>query len=131
MTQDELEKLGIDPTQIPESHWQTSRVDPEGVWREDIAWIVKPHGNEPGVSIKRKVNLHETALLEANRKAYDTDQKFTRKGSELDAQVASVPLNVLYNDELLLDAVRGDRDKMKHWLNDDENRIYRTIKGKI
>jgi hypothetical protein len=42
-----------------------------------------------------------------------------------------VPLNVMYNDQKLLEGLQGDRDKLKSWLNDDENRIYRTIKGKV
>ena len=113
MTEDELKKTsGIDPNNIPESAWEVYRVDPDGVWREDICWIQKPAGEgQPGISLKRKVNLQEQFILESNRQQYDTDQKMIRKGGELDAKVASVPLNILYNDDVLLE---GIKDRLLH-----------------
>ena len=129
---EDLKAQGIDPALIPENKWiKGVRVNAEEGWREDICWLQEPLEGVPGVSIKRKVNLFEEALLEENKQQYNTDQSFIRKGSELDAKVAAVPLNIFYNDERIQKGVKGDRDAMKNWLNDEENRKYRTIKGKI
>ena len=131
MTYDELKAQGVDAARIPESQWEYIGMSEDGTRRLERAWIEKPHGDKPGISVQRAVNLHEEAILASNKESYNTDQSFIRKGQELDAKVANVPLNVMYNDKKLLEGLQGDRDKLKSWLNDDENRIYRTIKGKV
>ena len=122
---------GIDPAKIPENQWITTKHDPESGWLTQIFWIEEPRDDFGGISIQRKVNLHEEALLEENRRQYDASGSLIKKNSELDAKVASIPLNVFFNDEKLQDGIQGDRDMLKSWLNDDKNRIYRTAKGKI
>jgi len=124
----ELKDQGIDPALIPEDKWvNVKQVD--GVLTQECILQEALEG-VPKVSIYRQVNLFEEELLRSNREQYDTDQKFSRDG-ELDAKVASIPLNIFYRDDMIQEGLKGDRDKMKHWLNDDKNRIYRTIKGKI
>ena len=130
MNLQEIKKLtGVDPEQISESAWEPIEYDPDGMWRKDRAWIVKPHGDKDGISIVRKVNLFEEELLKANRDQYDTPQSFLRKG-ELDAKAASVPQNVFYRD-IAGKMQEGDKDHLKWWLNSEAARPYRTIKGKI
>lgn len=131
MTYDELKEQGFDAAQIPESSWEVYRVDPDGVWREDIHWIERPRGDFGGISIKRKVNLHEDALLEANRREYEDDKTMIRNnGTSLDAKVASIPLNI-YFAELNEHVKNGDKEHIKWWLNQEKNRPYRTQKGKL
>jgi hypothetical protein len=131
MTADEIKAAcGYNPEEIPEDKWEFVSKDPHGEFVKERFWVNPPRGEFPGVFIERKRNLNEKFLFEVNRKQYDTEQKFSRKG-ELDAKVASVPLNTLFNDKNLLEGVQGDRDKLKWWLNNDENRVFRTIKGKI
>ena len=131
MTYNEMVAQGIDPARIPEEQWKTIATDPESGWVTQRFWVEKPRDGFGGISLDRKVNVHEQELLENNRRLYDASGSLIRKDTELDAKVASIPLNVFYNDQKLQDGVSGDRDMLKSWLNDDKNRIYRTAKGKI
>lgn len=125
---DEMVEAGIDPALIPDDQWvNVSLVD--GVLTQKVV-LQQPLEGVPSVEIYRRVNTFEEEILRSNREQYETDQKFSRKG-ELDAKVASIPLNVFYRDQKLQDGIKGDRDMLKSWLNDDKNRIYRTIKGRI
>lgn len=45
-------------------------------------------------------------------------------------RVASVPLNVYY-DQLHEAEVQGDKDFVSRWLNDSDNRAWRTKDGRI
>jgi hypothetical protein len=124
----EMKEAGIDPALIPDHLWQNVKTD-GGVLTQKVV-LQEPLEGVPSVEIYRQVNLFEEEILRSNREQYDTDQKFSRKG-ELDAKVASIPLNIFYRDQRIQEGIKGDRDAMKSWLNDDNNRIYRTIKGKI
>lgn len=121
----------VDPSTIPEDKWEFEAFAPDGSGFTSICWIQRPCPEFPdGVYFRRKVNTFEHELLKQNRQQYDTDQKFSRKGSELDAKVASIPLNKFLND-FAEPLKQGDKDFTKWWLNKDENRPFRTIKGKI
>lgn len=130
MTYDELCEQGLDPARIPDHMWKDVSLSEDGLLTQECVLQEELEG-VPGVTLRRQVNIHEEALLAKNRESYDTDQKWSRKNSELDAKVAEIPLNVFYRDQRIQDGLKGDRDAMKHFLNDDENRKYRTIKGKI
>ena len=89
-----------------------------------VAWIDK----EAGTYFRKTENLAESALLEANKQAYN-DSEGKRWG---DGQVAArVPLNVLYQGELAKKIKEGDRDHMRWWLNHEQARPYRTFKGRV
>lgn len=45
-------------------------------------------------------------------------------------QVASIPLNV-YHDQLAQAAKEGDEKYMSRWLNDSDNRAWRTKEGSV
>jgi hypothetical protein len=48
-------------------------------------------------------------------------------------RVASIPLGVLYNEQMgLIDAAReGDQKYLSRFLNDSDNRAFRTKEGKV
>lgn len=48
-------------------------------------------------------------------------------------RVASVPLNLLYDDNLGLNkaAQQGDDEYLSRWLNDSDNRAWRTKEGRV
>ena len=130
LTGEELKaNFGIDPDNISEDAWQVKEFHDDGVTRTDILWIQEPRDGKDGISIERKVNIFEHALFEANREEYEDDQGFIRNnGTPLDAKVASIPLNVYYNE--LVPAIKeGDEEHVKWWLKQDENRKYKTQKG--
>ena len=66
-------------------------------------------------------------MLEDNRRLLD-DSDGKRFGED-GRIVGRIPMNVLYqNADRLRD---GDKDWMKWFLNDPENRMYRTFRGRI
>lgn len=67
------------------------------------------------------------AMLEANKQALnDSDGKRFGDGQI----VGRIPLNILYRDVAPY-MQQGDKDFLKWFLNRDENRPYRTFRGKI
>lgn len=82
---------------------------------------------EPGKFIVRTEYLSEKALLAQNKQLYDEShgQKFGNGKI-----VARIPLNVFYKDfaPRLKD---GDDDFAKWFLNHDNNRAYRTFRGRV
>lgn len=48
-------------------------------------------------------------------------------------KVASIPLNVLWDDKtgLIKAFDQHDREYLSRWLNDSENRAFRTFEGKV
>jgi hypothetical protein len=116
---------------IPESAWEVLEYDPMGVWRKDQAFVPDPTGQDRLVSVVRKVNLHETALLEANKAEYNDDQKMVRNNNTaLDAKIASIPENIFFRD-LAPYLKEGDNEHFKWWIKQDENKKYKTQKGSI
>tara|TARA_R110002020_G_scaffold66305_7_gene174390 strand:+ start:1532 stop:1930 length:399 start_codon:yes stop_codon:yes gene_type:complete len=116
---------------IPESAWEVLEYDPMGVWRKDRAFVPDPTGQDRKVSVVRKVNLHETALLHANQQEYDDGQKMVRNnGTALDAKVASIPENIFFRD-IVPHLKEGDTEHFKWWIKQDENKKYKTQKGDL
>jgi hypothetical protein len=109
--------------QIPESQWEPESYSADGLRRTDIAWIDR----ERSLAVRRTVNLAESALLEQNKALYnDSDGK--RWG---DGRVAArIPLNVYFQD-IAPRIKEGDHDFTKWFLNNPDNRAYRTFKGRI
>ena len=80
-----------------------------------------------GTCVRKTEYMVEEALFEQNKALYDlSDGKRWGDGQV----VASVPLNV-YFDQIAPSVKEGDREAVKKWLNDSDNRMYRTFKGSI
>ena len=66
-----------------------------------------------------------TAIAEANKRQYnDTPDKHRDVN-----KVASIPLNVYY--DLKRRGIADDPKKLKQWLNDSDNRVFRTMEGTL
>ena len=66
-------------------------------------------------------------IADANKRSFaDTDTK--AKYGDM-AKVASIPLNVYY--ELKRQGIVDDPKAMKKWLNDPDNRVFRTRGGTV
>ena len=67
-------------------------------------------------------------LVEATKARFNSfDQRARWKGDV--HHVASIP-NVIVND-LMAKGILRDRAAMKRWLNDPDNRVFRTRPGKV
>lgn len=112
-----------DPSRIPDDQWTFEGVSSDGLRRHYVYWVDKANG----VGFRKTENLVEEDLLAQNRERLN-DSQGQRFGDG--KVVASVPLNVFYRD--FASRLReGDTDFMRWWLNNDENRPYRTFRGKV
>jgi hypothetical protein len=112
-----------DPSKIPDDQWIFDGVSQDGLRRHYVHWIDR----EKGLGFRKTENLVEDELLARNRESLN-DSHGKRFGDG--KVIASVPLNVFYRDfaQRLKD---GDDDFVKWWLNSDQNRPYRTFRGKV
>lgn len=112
-----------DPSRIPDNLWEFEGVSSDGLRRHYVYWVDKANG----VGFRKTENLVEEDLLAHNRERLN-DSQGQRFGDG--KVVASVPLNVFYRD--FASRLReGDTDFMRWWLNNDENKPYRTFRGKV
>lgn len=83
-----------------------------------------------GYVFRKTENLAESALLEANRVSFNDSHGKRFSNEAIGTKVASIPLNVFYRD-FAARLKEGDSDFIKHWLNSDQNRPYRTFRGRL
>ena len=112
-----------DPSKIPDDQWEFDGVSSDGLRRHYVYWIDR----ENGVGFRKTENLVEADLLESNRESLNESQAQRFGDGKI---VGRVPLNIFYRDfaKRLKD---GDEDYVKWWLNNEQNRPYRTFRGRI
>ena len=93
--------------------------------------IFKEHNTDDGKIIE--TNQDVTDIIEKNKQEYNNNP--TKWGDDLfDNKIASIPMTVVdkLNQEQIM---RGfhvlDQKKFFAWLNDPDNRFFRTKKGRI
>ena len=91
-----------------------------------VHWIDK----EKGLGFRKTENLAEDALLKFNKESLDNSYGKRFSDDAIGTKMASIPLNIFYRD-FAMRLKEGDSDFIKHWLNKDENRPYRTFRGKV
>jgi hypothetical protein len=69
------------------------------------------------------------AIVEANQAELRTSRALGRSGNETMVKVASIPLTIYF--ELKKKGLTGDPVAMKRWLNDPDNRFFRTREGVV
>ena len=84
-------------------------------------WHVKDNG-EFVIETEQKINVDE-----ANTRARNATDKRAKWGDM--SRVASIPLSVFY--ELKRKGITDDPQAMKRWLNDPDNRAFRTREGTV
>lgn len=67
------------------------------------------------------------AIIASNKKQSNATDKHTKWGEM--SKVASIPLTVYY--ELKQKGILDDQAALKKWLNDPDNRFFRTREGKV
>lgn len=115
-----------DPSRIPDHLWEPDGYSDDGLRRYYIYWVDK----ENGVAFRKTENLVEDAILAANRESLNESHSKRFADDAVGTRVASIPLNIFYRD-IVPRMKDGDSDFMKWWLNRDENRPYRTFRGKV
>ena len=95
----------------------------DGLRRHYVHWIDKAKG----LGFRKTENVVEEQLLKFNKESLDMSQGQRFGDGKV---VASIPLNIFYRDHAPR-IKQGDDDFMKWWLNNDQNRPYRTFRGKV
>lgn len=112
-----------DPSRIPDEQWEFEGLSQDGLRRHYVHWVDK----ENGVGFRKTENLVEEQLLARNSESLNASHGQRFGDGKI---IASVPLNIFYRDfaKRLKD---GDDDFAKWWLNNDQNRPYRTFRGRV
>ena len=76
-----------------------------------------------------ETNQPTTAIVEANRAEHNDAPALGNSGKETFVKVASIPL-VIWN-ELRRNGIARDPVALKRWLNDPDNRFFRTRAGHV
>ena len=98
----------------------------DGLRRHYVHWIDK----EKGLGFRKTENIVEEQLLAQNRESLNDSYGKRFNDSPMGTRMASTPLNIFYRD-IAPRLKDGDKDFMKWWLNHENNRPYRTFRGKV
>jgi hypothetical protein len=117
-----LKNLTIHPEDVPDEAWTLESISADGL-RKTYLYFDEPSG----LMLRKVENLVEESLLQLNQQQFN-DSIGRRWG---DGKVAArIPINV-YMREFAPRRRQGDNDFAKWFLNRDENRPYRTFKGRV
>ena len=115
--------------QIPDSAWRV--VEVTETHRVSQA-VVELRGKS--IPIQRRELLGDEELQKINNHLYETSDRFSqREVGAMGTPVANIPMSMVFNPKTeIADKLRsGDRDHLTWWLNQEENRPFRTHKGKL
>jgi hypothetical protein len=112
-----------DPSRIPDDLWEFEGMSADGLRRHYVYWVDR----ENGVGFRKTENVIESDLLAVNKQRFDESQSQRFGDGQI---IASVPLNVFYRD-FAKRLKEGDDDFVKYWLNHEQNRPYRTFRGRV
>lgn len=115
-----------DPSRIPDHLWEFDGLSSDGLRRHYVHWIDR----EKGLGFRKTENLVEEALLKFNQESLNMSHGQRFRDDAIGTRIASVPLNIFYRD-LAPRLKDGDKDFEKWFLNHENNRPYRTFRGKV
>lgn len=115
-----------DPARIPDDQWIFDGVSEDGLRRHYVHWIDKAKG----LGFRKTENMVEDELLKFNKESLDNSYGKRFSDDAIGTKMASIPLNIFYRD-FAMRLKDGDTDFIKNWLNRDENRPYRTFRGRV
>lgn len=103
----------------------------------DGDWVLFDHDFQLGRSVWKRVNPDGSVTF---RTDYQVDKIVAQNRAHLNEsqgqnwgegrRVASIPLNLFY-DKIDPALQQGDKAYLSRWLNDSDNRAFRTFGGKV
>lgn len=115
-----------DPSRIPDHLWEFDGMSSDGMRRHYVYWVDKANG----VGFRKTENLVEDQLLKFNKESLDMSHGQRFSDDAMGTKMASIPLNIFYRD-LAPRLKEGDKDYVKWFLNHEQNRPYRTFRGRV
>ena len=94
--------------------------------RHYVYWIDR----EKGLGFRKTENLVEEQLLAENRESLNDSYGQRFRDDPIGTRISRTPLNIFYRD-VAPRMKDGDTDFMKWWLNHENNRPYRTFRGRV
>jgi hypothetical protein len=89
-----------------------------------------PGDKENGYTFRKTENLVEEQLLASNKAELNASYGKRFADDPIGTKMASIPLNIFYRD-FAARLKEGDGDYVKWWLNNEQNRPYRTFRGRV
>lgn len=112
-----------DPSRIPDDQWEFDGHSSDGLRRYYVYWVDKANG----VGFRKTENLVEADLIASNQESLNESQTQRFGDGKV---IARPPMNIFYRD-LAPRLKDGDEDYLKWWLNNEQNRPYRTFRGRV
>jgi hypothetical protein len=108
---------------LPESAWTVFDVG-----EDYVTTVAMLDVNGVMTKFLRTQYVADEMLQRANAQEYaDSEGKRWKDGRV----VARLPLNMIFGTEMAAKMREGDRDHLKHWLNSEAARPFRTFKGRV
>ena len=95
-------------------------IDTKIITNLDGSLTVASHQDDKAV--KKVSEFNEQDKFSAGRNKYKGDSQFSHR-------VARIPLIVV--EKMMREGVWGNQERMKAWMNDPANAMWRTTKGKV
>ena len=116
-----------DPARIPDHLWEFERLSDDGLRRHYVYWIDKAKG----LGFRKTENVLEDQLLAENREMLNDSYGKRFRDDPIGTRMARIPMNKFFEPRFVKGLKEGDTDFIKNWLNRDENRPYRTFRGRV
>lgn len=112
-----------DPSRIPDHLWEFDGVSSDGLRRHYVYWMDR----EKGLGFRKTENIVEEKLIARNQESFNESQSKRFGDGKV---IGRIPMNVFYRD-FAARLKEGDQDFTKWWLNHENNRPYRTFRGRV
>ena len=83
------------------------------------------HDDQGNIGIERVQDVQD--IVDVAKRRFNDQKKQTPYGEM--CKVASIPLSILH--KLQREGIADDDERMKAWLNDPDNRVFRTRPGTV
>lgn len=104
---------------------RTLSFDSEALIRTDFGYETGDTLNDDTIIISETQDV--TAIIEANKRSANAIDRHQKHGEW--SKVASIPLNIYY--DLKRQGIVDDPVRFKRWLNDGDNKYFRTRGGVV
>lgn len=112
-----------DPSRIPDHLWEFDGVSSDGLRRHYVYWMDR----EKGLGFRKTENIVEEELIARNQESFNESHSKRFGDGKV---IGRIPMNVFYRD-FAARLKEGDQDFTKWWLNHENNRPYRTFRGRV
>ncbi len=108
---------------LPDSAWTIFKTGPD-----HVTSVAMMDVNGVATKFLRTQYIADELLQKANTQEYNDSEGKKWKDGRV---VARLPMNMIFQTEIAQKLREGDRDHLTYWLNKEENKPFRTFRGKV